>query len=142
MNRMVKIPLYVCCVLGLFCMNVYAASGYVCLHLWNSGEYQKAVSTCENACSKNDSRGCLGLGSLYLKGEGVKQDYSKAKTYFEKACNLSDYGCSGLGDLYSRDEETKCQIIARPKTTTKEPANTKMVQAVTVWVHYTTKVMV
>ena len=106
MNRLVKIPLYVCCVLGLFCMNVYAASGYVCLHLWDSGEYQKAVSTCENACSKNDSCGCLGLGNLYLMGDGVKQDYIKAKTYFEKACNLSDYGCSGLGDLYSRDDET------------------------------------
>ena len=101
MNRLVKIPLYVCCTLGLFCMNVYATSGDICLHLWNSGEYQKAVSTCENACSKNDSRGCLGLGNLYLMGNGVKQDYIKAKTYFEKACNLDNSdGCYHLGFLY------------------------------------------
>ena len=84
MNRLVKFPLYVCCVLGVFCMNVYAASGYVCLHLWNSGEDQKAVSACENACSKNDSRGCLGLGSLYLNlylnGDGVNVNFSQIPT--------------------------------------------------------------
>ena len=41
------------------------------------------------------------MGNLYNNGQSVKQDYSKAFTYYEKACNLKYYnGCNSLGDLY------------------------------------------
>lgn len=34
-----------------------------------------------------------------------KQDFSKAKKYFEKACGLNNGGgCGALGDLYENDQ--------------------------------------
>ena len=38
MNRLVKIPLYVCCILGLFCMNAYASNE--CERLVKSENYE------------------------------------------------------------------------------------------------------
>ena len=62
---------------------------------------QSAVRYCKKACSLNDGLSCTFLGSFYLEGLGVKQDYKQAKTYFEKACSLnSDLGCNSLGMLY------------------------------------------
>ena len=41
------------------------------------------------------------LGSLYLNGQGVEQDYKRAFELFEKAAELeSDYGMSSLAFLY------------------------------------------
>jgi len=62
---------------------------------------QSAVRYCKKACSLNDGLSCTFLGSFYLEGLGVKQDYKQAKTYFEKACSLNDgLGCGFLGKQY------------------------------------------
>lgn len=46
------------------------------------------------ACDGGDMGGCLNLGVAYANGEGVKQDKSKAKALFGKACDGgSQKGC-------------------------------------------------
>ena len=51
-----------------------------------------------------DGLGCVNLGLLYEDGKGVKQDYRKAKLYYEKACrNLNEaLGCFGIGTRYNK----------------------------------------
>ncbi|MBK8277030.1 MAG: sel1 repeat family protein [Nitrospira sp.] len=45
---------------------------------------------------------CNGLGLLYMKGEGVKQDEARAAAMFRKACDVGDpNSCSNLGVLYA-----------------------------------------
>ena len=45
--------------------------------------------------------GCNTLGILYAKGLGVKQNYTKAKNLYKKACNMGfAAGCSTLAFSY------------------------------------------
>ena len=55
----------------------------------------------KKACDLNDGFVCSRLGFLYMNGEGVKKNYSKAKRYYSKACDLNDKsGCYMLGFFY------------------------------------------
>ena len=57
----------------------------------------------ENCINLNIGDSCNSLGYAYSKGQGVKQDYSKANIYYEKACNLNDgNGCFNLGIFYAK----------------------------------------
>ncbi|GHR25053.1 tetratricopeptide repeat protein [Helicobacter pylori] len=50
----------------------------------------------------------LNLGMLSYD----KQDFSKAKEYFEKACELNNgWGCNNLGDLYQNGEGVEKDLI-------------------------------
>src|SRR6266540_2719102 len=41
------------------------------------------------------------LGRMYLRGEGVKTDYTTAKSWFERGADLGDREChNGLGIIY------------------------------------------
>ena len=52
----------------------------------------------ERCTNLNDEVACNNLGYSYGTGQGVKQDYSKANFYFEKACSMNDgEGCHNLG---------------------------------------------
>ena len=101
MNRLVKIPLYVCCILGLFCMNAYASNE--CERLVKSENYEEAISVCKEACNQDNGISCRFLGQLYHLGYGEKQSYPKessAYDYYKKACKLNDgFGCIGSGML-------------------------------------------
>ena len=45
--------------------------------------------------------GCYNLGNLYSSGQGVKQDYKKARELYSKACDIGHVdGCYNLGVLY------------------------------------------
>ena len=48
----------------------------------------KAATVLTKACELKDGLGCMGIGSLYLHGNGVKKDVAKAKTLLTKACSL------------------------------------------------------
>jgi TPR repeat protein len=54
------------------------------------------------ACHLHSGGECYYLGELYALGQGVKQDYFKAKEYYEMACDDFDdtAACYALGDLY------------------------------------------
>lgn len=57
----------------------------------------------KKACDDGEARGCSNLGFMYLKGQIVKQNYTKAKELFKKACDGDDTsGCSMLGAIYEQ----------------------------------------
>ena len=67
-----------------------------------------ALKYFEKACELKNGKGCSRLGYLYAQGQGVKQDYRKAKEYYEKACELKDgEGCSGLANMYNQGRGVK-----------------------------------
>ncbi len=54
-----------------------------------------------SACDQGWMEGCEGLGHLYMTGEGVAEDRSKAAMYAEQACDGGlATACSNLGFLY------------------------------------------
>ena len=64
-------------------------------------DFEKAEKLCEGG----DATGCLNLGTMYVKGEGVNQDSFKAVKFYEKACDGGDaQGCLNLGLMYSNGE--------------------------------------
>ena len=98
MNCLVKIPLFACCIVGLFCMNAYAANEMACkqvfLSVFLSGKFEKAVPICKEGCSLGFGSDCYVVGVLYHNGRGIRLDYRKAKAYYEEACNLNEgHGC-------------------------------------------------
>ena len=63
---------------------------------------------CAKLCNSGYAGGCSKLGILYADGQGVKQDYFKAKEFYEKACNGGiAYSCVGLGILYELGKGVK-----------------------------------
>ena len=54
--------------------------------------YQQALKYYKKACELNDGFGCGGLATLYLQGQGVKQDFAEAfklyKALFPKTIDL------------------------------------------------------
>ena len=60
-----------------------------------------ANSELERQCNNGNAGSCVKLGFLYYNGDGVKQDYKKAREFYNKACEMGEaLGCSALGDLY------------------------------------------
>ncbi len=67
-------------------------------------------------CTLNNSNGCISLGLAYANGQGVKQDWSKAKKYFSKACDLNEgRGCTLLGLLYNNGQGVKQDYLKAKK---------------------------
>jgi len=61
----------------------------------------ESLKQLKKACDLNDGFVCSRLGVLYMNGEGVKKNESKAKRYYRKACSLNDKtGCYMLGVFY------------------------------------------
>lgn len=49
----------------------------------------------------NEPTNCYNLGLAYNKGKGIRQDFAKARHYFEKGCKLNDgEACNSLAGLY------------------------------------------
>lgn len=65
--------------------------------------YTNAVKFYQEGCNNEDMDACSNLGVRYFHGQGVQQDYSKAKELFERAC-ISDQpiaiACFDLGVMY------------------------------------------
>ncbi len=63
-------------------------------------------------CDLGSGSGCYWVGWGYENGIGDRQNYAKAREYYEKACNLGyGGGCTGLGDLYSKGLSVKLDKI-------------------------------
>ncbi len=83
----------------------------------NKQNYPLAKQYYEKSCDLNYGEGCTALGFLYKDGEGVRQDYQQAKTYFEQGCNTEEVlhndgfsdgmGCVELGLFYDNGEVVK-----------------------------------
>lgn len=67
------------------------------------GLHAESVAKLKKSCDLNNGQECANLGMLYADGEGVKQNYTKARKYFKKACDLNNgMGCSYHGIIYLR----------------------------------------
>ncbi|MBN2767757.1 MAG: SEL1-like repeat protein [Campylobacterales bacterium] len=55
------------------------------LQAYKVGEYKQAFNLWIDESSKDNDQAMVNLGLLYLKGEGVQKDISRAKEWFEKA---------------------------------------------------------
>jgi TPR repeat protein len=51
-------------------------------------DHAAGVRLLTKACDGNDKLGCMGLGGLYLNGNGVRRDKARAKVLLQKACSL------------------------------------------------------
>jgi len=65
----------------------FAGDVDVAAEAYESGDFQKAFKYYKKACEGGNALGCSNVGLLYVKAEGVKQDYVEAKKYYGKACD-------------------------------------------------------
>ena len=75
-------------------------------YYYNMLDYSNAKLYYEKALNGNQgdkANGLFGLGMLYLEGKGVKQDYSKALSYYEQAKALNHAAAAvRLGQMYAQ----------------------------------------
>ena len=70
------------------------------LNAYGNKDYQTAFKIFQNLGNKGDASAQFALGHMYEFGEGVRQDYQKAKEWYGKACdNGSRSGCGAYKDL-------------------------------------------
>lgn len=65
-------------------------------------------SNYQNACDRGDMSSCVMLGTMYHLGDGVSQNFSRARELYAQACNggLAE-GCSHLGFMYENGHTTQ-----------------------------------
>jgi hypothetical protein len=69
--------------------------------LERSGENDKALAALKKGCDGGDTRSCVNLGEMVLRGRGAKADPAAAAPLFESGCNQGDaVGCAHLAHAY------------------------------------------
>lgn len=88
-------------VFSLFvCIGSYANDVDTGLSYYEKGNYSEAIKFYSKACDSGDADGCTNLGTMYKRGQGVKQNNSKAKELFGKACDMKfEDGCKNYAIL-------------------------------------------
>ena len=76
--------------LGLALTLSFGATFNEGVEAFEKGDYKTALSIFEDLSSTNNSEAQYYLGFLYYNGQGVKQDFKKAKEWFGKACDNRD----------------------------------------------------
>lgn len=67
---------------------------------YDFGDFQKAAQLFQKACDGRYAKGCGSLGFLYEYGKGIRQNFSTAKEYYGKACDLGlQVGCDDYRKL-------------------------------------------
>ena len=71
--------------------------------------YQQANLYFKNGCDTfNEPASCYNLGNSYHQGRGIRQDFAKARHYYEKGCKLNNgSACTNLGFLYDYGKGVK-----------------------------------
>ena len=65
--------------------------------------FAQSLEQTKEKAEKGDAAAQCGLGVMYGKGEGVKQDWDQAKAWFEKAAAQGDHKAQrNLGMMYHR----------------------------------------
>lgn len=61
----------------------------------------EAIRFFSEGCKLNDAAACSAIGDIYYGGDGIKQDYAKARQWYNKACDLNNVdACGLLGYMY------------------------------------------
>ena len=73
----------------------------VCLTLSASMSFGADFKATLKRVNRGDAEAQFELARMYAQGDGVKQDYTKAREYLEKAAALNHVGAiSNLGEMY------------------------------------------
>ena len=74
-------------------------------------DYFNAKKYFEIGCNKvsdMQSESCYNLGVMYVEGQGVREDYHKARELYKKACDMKNgFACNNLGALYGKGQGVK-----------------------------------
>ena len=115
--------------LGIFTTLSFGATIQDAINAANNGNQKKAISIFENLASKGDAEAQYALGLIYADGEGVKQDYIKAKEWYTKSANKGFAEAQyNLGGIYFNGKGVK-QDYRQAIYWYKKAANQKHAQA-------------
>lgn len=87
-------------------VSVEECNEYSCTNIGSvyamTENYQQSILYYKRACDTfNEPKSCFNLGFDYHDGQGIRQDFAKARHYYEKACKLNiGEACNNLGFLY------------------------------------------
>ena len=91
----------------------YGYEGHVLLQ---KGHFKEARVKLEKAQSLGDIRAMHTLGLMYIHGDGVKQSYAKALTYFKKSYKSGYINAAyDIGVMYKNGESVKKDINTAKK---------------------------
>ena len=80
------------------------------------GNYKKAISLYDLACTKNYAYGCSYNASAYgFPYHGFVKDLQKAGSYAKKACQLEKKYCSEVGEMYGKGKFGVSKDILKAK---------------------------
>ena len=78
---------------------------------YNLNDYFNAKKYYEIGCNKvgnMQAESCYNLGVMYVEGQGVRQDYYRARELYKKACDMKHASaCNNLGFLYGKGQGVK-----------------------------------
>jgi hypothetical protein len=63
--------------------------------LWNQKRYSDAIPLFNQTCNSGNLDSCYHLGLIYDFGQGVAQDFSRARDFYFKACNTGNQAACG-----------------------------------------------
>ena len=102
-NRPMSLRFPIALVLSISCLTTSVWADFETgMDAYQRGSYATALSEWRPLAEGGDAQAQLHLGLLYANGEGVPQDYAKARQYYEKAAAQgSASGQNNLGYLYA-----------------------------------------
>lgn len=104
------------------CDSNYYKACYMLSSFYASGAFDtpkdisKSISLQEKACHGNYAQSCATLGLLYRNGSIIPRDYTNAKKYFQKACDLGHQeSCNDYENLVNGKFDTMLKAIESAK---------------------------
>ena len=108
--------------MALYIKSCNLKNGHGCYHLANiQKDLSNHLKFLKKACDLNLSSSCNSLGIMYSLGKEIPKDYSKAKYFYEKTCDLDiDLGFLNLSELLlftnmSIDKEREKKFLLQVK---------------------------
>jgi uncharacterized protein len=121
-NNLPLLPRFpIALVLSIWCLTTPVWADFETgMDAWQRGNYGTALKEWQPLAGEGDPQAQLHLGLLYANGDGVPQDYTKARQWYEKAAAQGYARAqSNLGSLYAdgkgvpQDETTGAEWIRK-----------------------------
>ena len=105
---------------ALMCVLLFVPAGAVLadfksgLTAYNKGDFETAVKEWQGPAEQGHAQALNGLGFLYMNGQGVAQDDTRALGYFLIAAKRDFTAASTTPASCIRASRARCAISARP----------------------------
>ena len=125
--RRIVIGLFIFCIIGLFIFCIYSSSVNAAkyngsdelrsgLRHYGNHEYGLALESWKISAEKGHADSQFILGNIYYFGEGVRQDYKMARTWYEKAAAQGNaFAQVLLGYMYEQGNGVDENLITAKK---------------------------